>query len=89
MSGIIKRDSNEVTVMGGLNELNAVQSLRVDPATDRLLIEITNVTSTVPSSITSKIDENHIRVACGLNDTSQVKPFLIDNRNNLLWVDIA
>lgn len=73
------------------NAASAVANLKVDPATSRLLIAVTIVTSTSPVANTAKTDDNFEGTAMAVTDDADatIKPLLVDNRNGLLWADIS
>ena len=83
------RDDNNITVGLGWDDTNSVtKPLLVDPSTGRLLIQQTIVDTSVPVLNSVKRDSNHIPSALVYDDTA-VTPFLIDNRNGLLFCDVS
>ena len=86
------RDENQVTVALGYDETNdATQMFRVDPSTNRLLIEVHKVSSTVPvTRENAKHDGNHIGTDAGVSDdaSTNFSNLIIDNRTGFLFVDL-
>lgn len=89
------RDANHITVIKAITDDAAqdVVELLIDPATDRVLIEITPVTEgggTLATQGILKRDSNHITVVGGVTDNSDIDLYalLIDNRNGLLYLDV-
>ncbi len=88
------RDDNQVPVACGVDENGDVQPLRVDPVTNRLEIDITNVAydtaaPTLPATVPR--DSNNVPVSCAVTDDAgeTVTPLLIDATSGLLWVDLV
>jgi len=85
---IIKRDSNFRTIGAGIanDSSQDVLMLRVDPVTNYLLVNITNVGATAgTANQIAKRDENHKTVCMGWDDTNQcLQEILTDNEGRLL-----
>lgn len=92
MSEVTKRDNNMVPVMIGTDGVGGVKQLRADPASKRLLIDITIVSDVAPPSfpVTAKRDNNGEPVGMAVTDNAAKtpRPLLIDSRNGYLFCDI-
>lgn len=90
---IINRDGNRRTNKAGVNLSDLVTPLQFhfDPVTNRLLVDVTitsNSSSVIPTL--DKHDGNRVPTAYGVIDgTDTLRPFMIDNTNNYLFVDIT
>jgi len=90
-----KRDENQVPVLLGLNNSDSVstEEFRVDPVTDRLLIDVTLIADhaapTLPATLPR--DDNHVAVRGGVTDDGSLSPspFIIDTATGLLFVDLV
>lgn len=91
MTEILKRDSNHVTVGGAItNDASQdVTMLRVDPATNYLLVEIMDqdATAGTASPIASR-DQNHVPVCMAWDDTNQVLQEVLTDENGYLLCDV-
>lgn len=86
----IKIDQNSRSGGAGYNpSVTRPQSLKVDPVTGALLVEITVTTNTTPVLNRPRIDENARGTANAVDTNGVIRPLLIDNRTGYLWVDIA
>jgi len=61
--------------------------IKVDSITDRLLIDVTAVSTTSPVANFKEVDENSNNVSLA-SDGTDVKNLLIDSRNGYLWLDL-
>ena len=75
-------DENDTYVTLAYDGTNAVP-LKVDPITDRLLVNITNDGGSA-SNPPSKFDENSSSSALVVDDNGVIKPLIVDSNNNLL-----
>jgi len=66
------------------------EALRVDPSTNRLLIEIMAVSDVPTSNPFTKIDQNYEGCSMAITDNvaETIRPLGIDPRNGGVWVDI-
>ena len=92
MSEEARKDNSGVPVGLGTDGVGGTKQLRVDPATSRLLIDITIVADTTPPTfpIVAKRDNNQIPVGMAVTDDANQtpRPLLIDSRNGYLFCDI-
>ena len=86
------RDNNRVPTKIASDDAGSVEPLRVDPANNRLLLDVTVVTDagyagTWPTR--TPRDNNRVPIAMAVTDDADetVTPLRIDNRNGLLFVD--
>ena len=90
MSEEARRDNSGVPVGLG-SDGTTTKQLRVDPATSRLLIDVTVVSDVAPPSFPTTMprDRNAVPVAGAVTDNAAKtpRPLLIDSRNGLLFVD--
>lgn len=86
-----KRDGNSVTTGLGVSEDgNTITPLHVDPATDRLLVEIVlNGSFSVTDPEALPRDNNHVPVAGAITDdaNADIIPLYVDADNGALQVD--
>lgn len=61
--------------------------LKVDPITNRLLVEIV-ASSDAAYGARSKIDENKTNVALASDSNDEVQPLLVDSTNGYLYIDM-
>jgi|TARA_R100001530_G_scaffold101375_1_gene70498 hypothetical protein len=89
----MSRDENSQPVPFGVNS-SGQTLLRVDPATGRLIIAVQNTTSTSPSGVVKKVDENSHPVDFVVTDSapSVAAPLIVDSRtiadSPLLFIDL-
>ena len=85
-----KIDDNRQKVGSAIDTNNIVQSLRTDPVTGRLEIEIYISSDTVPGTVTRKRDGNYVPVNAAVGDdaTAAIIPLIIDTSNGYLFVDV-
>lgn len=86
-----KVDENReyITLATADNAGQAPQALRVDPVTDRLLVEIHFLAEASRTLNSSDIDENNKTVDEVVDDNGVIRPLLIDNRNGYLLIDLV
>lgn len=84
-----QRDENrEVVGMAATNNAAAdTKPVLVDPTTGRLLLNVTVASITTPVLNAQTFDDNYESVSIAFDNTDE-KPFLIDNRNGFLLVDM-
>ena len=92
MTEIARRDQNYVPVGLGVDGTGGTKQLRVDPITNRLLIDITLVSDVAPPAfpVNAPRDSNHMPVAMAVTDNAAKtpRPLLIDSRNGYIFCDI-
>ncbi len=76
-------DNREYVALAANSSTGAAQSLKVDPVTGFLLIQIKSITAdpTLPST---KTDENREGAAEAVDDNGVIRPLLADSDGNLL-----
>jgi len=88
------RDENYVASALGVSDADSVTTLplRVDPVTNRLLIDLSVNTNTAPPTLPTNAerDDNFVPVGLGVTDDSNLTPtpILIDSRTGYLWADV-
>ena len=65
------------------------QPLKVDPVTDRLMIDVTVLANSVSVLNDPKIDVNNESVSLVVDTNDAIRPLQSDNRNNYLYIDIV
>jgi hypothetical protein len=92
MSEEAKRDNSGVPVGLGSDGVGGTKQLRVDPATNRLLIDIAVLPDVDPPTfpITAPRDNSNNPVGMAVTDNAAKtpRPLLIDSRNGYLFCDI-
>jgi hypothetical protein len=84
----MSKDENSQSITKISDTNGNVENLKVDPITNRLLIEIEIVSEPISPVLNSaKIDENSENVALATDGTNII-PLHIDNRNGYLFVDL-
>lgn len=84
-----KRDGNRVDSILGVDNLGNVVVIEADGTTSRLLLDITPVADSSPSTLSFAYDENHVPVpVVELDDGSGTTPLMYENTTGLLFVDI-
>jgi hypothetical protein len=86
-----KTDENNeyVSLATADNAGQTPQALRVDPVTDRLLVEVYFLPEVSRTLNGSNIDENNKTVDEVVDDNGVIRPLLIDNRNGYLLIDLV
>ena len=80
------RDDNSVTVAMGVDTNGAAAPVKIDNATGYVLVKMTLVASSVPTTTKAKRDDNFVPSRLALTSANAVTPILIDNRNDYLSV---
>ena len=84
-----KRDENFVTSVLGVDGNGNVVVIEADGSTSRLLLDITPVADTSPSTLSSVYDGKHVPVpVVELDDGSGTTPLMYENTTGLLFVDV-
>jgi len=81
------RDQNHVTTALGVSSTDGVTPIRfrVDPATNRLLVELAAVSSGGSANASpAKRDQNHVPVCLGVDSNGVVRPIATDSDGYLL-----
>ncbi len=84
----IDENYGDVAIAATNESTSVAAPLLVDASTGRLLIAITVVSSTSPTLNGQAIDENRSKTAM-VDNSSDIVPLLIDNRNGYLWMDVS
>lgn len=84
-----QKDNNYVSSVLGVDTDGNVVVIEADGSTSRLLLDITPVADSSPSTLSNAFDENGVPVPLvELDDGSGVTPLMYENTTGLLFVDV-
>lgn len=84
-----KRDENRIPTVLGVDGSGNVVVIEADGSTSRLLLDITPVADSSPSTLSNAYDGNGVPVpVVELDDGSGTTPLMYENTTGLLFVDV-